>query len=634
MMPNGGDVCIYAGEPRGREQEAKVALTSKCEFAGCAFPVGELQRALGVSPGGNPGELRFGELLRIAREKPQSPTAPPLYGFDAEGISGTQPLIASLEAINYGIAEEVLLPSSERYPVLSKILEFLQANGCEFRSVEELAGQIAPALNVSGQWDDPIVRRSENTWKEAKIEGEQYLPALKSQQGTVLAVRDLDGFIRHLILKVVIDGKAVIVPLTFAQHPQYRQPMVCYFAFSPRWWLIGSEQLKMYPEAELWITNDIYCTDSVISADPKRIFLSYFFGKEMIPHLELVCLLGRNVTVMVELDPIPHETRRNVEEAILLMSRLKSMDIKVEFKVVDKSAPTYHGTAKYHGDLKLPDVISLYSPRDVTIEQVVMMAKAHRIEIPENLRPDRYGALDTNAEQPIVKGFINTGEVTGITIHTGVDITLVACSIVHGLRSGAIFSGKWSCCKNVHPVLFIMTNTAHRHNAIFAKFTNTKFPIYEIPCGNKEKIENNLYHIVKENGFNVFVFEARQIVSEYKKELQIACEWAQKHRIGVVVITSEEDLAAATFFSDISGRDIHFWWSEKIKHEYIVEDRPLLFGDASAFKIMLNRHGWSVQEHAEDELRTLKDRNVTILHQQSENENIKSTDPIMQYRRS
>ena len=629
-MPS-GDVCIYAGEPRWREKEAEVSLTSKCEFAGCAFPVGELQRALGVSPGGNPGVLQFGEHLRIARETPQAPTAPPLYGFDAEGISGTQPLIAGLEAIDYGIPEEVLLPSSERYPVLSKILEFLQANGCEFRSVEELAGQIAPALNVSGQWDDPIVRRNENTWKEAKIEGEQYLQALKSQQGAVWAVRDFDGFIRHLILKTVIDGKAVIVPLTFAQHPKYRQPMVCYFAFSPSWWLVGGELLKRYPEAEAWITNSIDCGNSF---DERRIFLSYFFGKEMIPHLELDCLRGRDIKSLIIKEPDGHETRRNVEEAILLMSRLKSMDIKAEFKIVDKSAPTYHGTAKYHGDLKLPDVISLYSPRDVTIEQVVMMAKAHRIEIPENLRPDRYGALDTNAEQPIVKGFINTGEVTGITIHTGVDITLVACSIVHGLRSGAIFSGKWSCCKNVHPVLFIMTNTAHRHNAIFAKFTNTKFPIYEIPCGAREKIEERLYNIVKENGFNVMIFESRQIVQEYRKELQIACEWAQKHRIGVAVIVSEEDRSAATFFSDISGRDIHFWWSEKIKHEYIVEDRPLLFGDASAFKIMLNRHGWSVQEHAEEELRTLKDRNVTILHQQSENENIKSTDPIMQYRRS
>lgn len=285
-------------------------------------------------------------------------------------------------------------------------------------------------------------------------------------------------------------------------------------------------------------------------------------------------------------------------------------------------------------DIKIPNVIFIYTPSDANIDDIVRTAMAQCIDIPDNLRLDRYGALYGSTGHPIVENLITAGEITVMTAHTGVDMPLVACSIVSGLRNGEIYPGKWPCCRKVPTALFIKGNTRPRHMTIFKELSADNPPSYEIPCGNKEKIENNLYHIVKENGFNVFVFEARQIVSEYKNALQIACEWAQKHRIGVVVITSEEDLAAATFFSDISGRDIHFWWSEKIKHEYIVEDRPLLFGDASAFKIMLNRHGWSVQEHAEDELRTLKDRNVTILHQQSENENIKSTDPIMQYRRS
>ena len=285
-------------------------------------------------------------------------------------------------------------------------------------------------------------------------------------------------------------------------------------------------------------------------------------------------------------------------------------------------------------DIKIPNVVSLYTPSDAGVDDIVRMAMAQGIDIPDNLRLDRYGALADNTRHPIVENLITAGEITVMTAHTGVDLTLVACSIVSGLRNGGIYPGKWPCCRKVNPALFIKSNTKPRHETIFKELSADNPPSYEIPCGNREKVENDLRHIVKENGFNVFVFEARQIVGEYKKELQTACEWAQKHRIGVVVIVSEEDRSAEAFFSDISSRDIHFWWPEKNRHEYIVEDRPLLFGDASAFKITLNRHEWSVQEHAEDELRTLKDRNVTILHQQSENENINSTDPVTRYRRS
>ena len=624
------DICIYASEPRWREKEEEISLESKGEFAVRAFPLGELQRALGVSLGGNPDELQFGEHLRIARDTPLSPVNPPLYGVTAAGISGTQPLIVGLEAINYGSSEEVLLPSFARYPVLSTILNFVQANGGEFCSTAELARQIIPALNVTAKWDDPIVRRDENTWKEAKIEGEQSLPALRrSQQGTVFAVCDQDGFIRNLILQTSIDGRSVVLPLTFAQHPRYRQPMVCYFAFSPKWWLMGSEQLKKYPKAEVWITNSFSCSKLF---DGRRIFLSYFFGKEMIRHLELDCLRGRDVKCLIIKETDIQETRRNVEEAIHLMSCLKSMDIKAEFKIVDKSTPTCRGEDRCIGDIIIPNVLFCYRPGDVSIDQIVRLGISYGIEIPENLRPDRYGVLDTTAALPIVQDFINTGEVTGITLHTGVDMTLVACSIVYGLSIGTIFSGKWSCYK-VHPVLFIKANTAPRHNAIFTKFTDTNFSIYEIPCGTREKIEALLCNIMKENVFNVMIFESRQIVQEYREELLIACEWAQKHRIGIAVIVSEEDRSAATFFSDISGRDIHLWWTEKIKNEYIVEDRPLLFGDASASKITLRGHQWSVQEHAEDELRALMDRNVKILHQQSKDNNaISTSDPATNYR--
>lgn len=625
-------VCMFNGRPRWREKEAVISLTSKLDFAGLAFPVEELQRAIHISPGRERGELQFGEFLRFARDTPLFPNEPTLYGIDAEGISGTQPLITGLEAINYGTAEEVLLPSRHRYPMMNTILNSLKAAGSELCSIEELAVQIAPALDLSDKWDDPIVRRDENTWKEAKIGYEQYLPALKSRQGTILAVRDVKGLIRHLILMTAIDGKRVIVPLTFAQHPKYRQPLVCYFAFSPRWWLMGSEQLKKHPDAEVWITNSIDCG---ISFDGQRVFLSYFFGKEMIPHLELDCLRGRrNVKCMIIQETDAKETRRNVEEAILLMSRLKSMEIKTEPKIVNRAEPVLCEEPRYAGDIEIPNVLSYYKPDNVSVDQIVNLAMSYDIEIPENLRLDRYGALICGKETNLVADFLDSGAVTAVTVHTGVDLNLVTCSIVSGLHNGEIFPGKWSCRQKVKPVLFVRNNTVARHKNIFRKLSPDNFFCYGIPCGSREEIEHRLYNIVKEFGFNVFVFESRQIIHEYRKEIQTACEWAQKHGIEIVIITTEEDRSAEAFFCDVCCKDIHFWQTEKIKKEYIVEDRPLLEGDAAAFKITFTGHSWNIQDHAEEELRSLADRNVKILHVRTEDEDLNtSSDPVINYRR-
>ena len=212
--------------------------------------------------------------------------------------------------------------------------------------------------------------------------------------------------------------------------------------------------------------------------------------------------------------------------------------------------------------------------------------------------------------------------------------SLVTCSIVAGLHNGEIFPGKWSCNRTIRPALFIKNNTRDRHNTIFKKLSPDNLSCYEIPGGSRENIERRLYNIVKENGFNVFIFESRQIVSEYHKELQIACEWAQKHDVEVVIITTQEDRSAEGVFCDICGKDIHYWWPSERKNEYIVEDRPLLVGDATAFKITFIGHSWTVQDHAEEELRSLADRNVKILHERTENEapNSKS-DPAINYRR-
>ena len=610
---------------------------SKVEFVLASLPIEELQKALHVALGSERNEIQLGEHLRISRDTAFAPNAPVLYDAHAAGYSGTQPVIAQIIGIDYDIPKEILIPMPTKYPILETILTYLKSAGCAIASVAELAKQIAPALGVSCKLDDPLVRSSENSWKEAKIEYEQYqyMFASESIRTSFWGVRDEDGLIRHLISVSHVDEKVAIVPLTFAQHPKFRQPLACNFIFSPEWWLMGCELLKLYPEAEVWITNTWGCFNTSFENPQQRIFLGYYFGAEMISHLKLDCLRGRDaikVLIVSETDVL--EMRRNVEEAILLMSRLKSMDIKAEVKIVDKSMPTYQGKALSFCNTVIPSMFSYYKPNSLSIDQVVRMAMSHGIDIPENLRPDRYGALLSGEEANLVTDFLNRGEVTTVTLHTGVDLTLVTCSIMVGLHNGGIFPGKWPCNRAIGSALFIKSNTIARHNAIFKKLSADKFSCYAIPCGNQDDIEARLYHIVKENGFNVFIFESRQIVQEYRKELQIACEWAQKHGVEIIIITTEEDRSAESFFCDIGGKDLHFWWTEKIKNEYIVEDRPLLNGEAMAFKITLNGHQWTVQDHAEEELRSLSGRDVKIAHERTENEILNSSsDSIISYRR-
>ena len=621
-------ICLLSGPPRDRENENAIMLASKSDFALTTLRLEEIQAAIHVSAGERWNELQLGEHLRISRETPFSPSSEVHYDI---GPSGTLPLITEMAGIDYGIMKERLVVIASKYPMLDIILRSLRSQGIGELSVYDLAQQIAPALGVSCKWDDPIVRRDENTWKEAKIEYEQYPLAKEFGSGNILCVRDQCGLIRHLIVDKILNGKKIIVPLTFAQHPKFRQPLVCHFAFSPTWWLMGSEQLEKYPEAEVWITNSIDCGNLF---DGQRVFLSYFFGKEMIPHLELDCLRGRDVKCMILQEPDGQETRRNVEEAILLMSSLKGMDIKTGFRVVNRAEPIRCGETRHVGDIEIPNVLSYYKPNDVSVDQIVNLAMSFNIEIPENLRPNRYGALLPGKEENLVTDFLDSGAVTAVTVHTGVDLTLVTCSIVAGLRNGTIFPGKWSCKKEIRPALFIKDNTLARHDTIFKKLSPDNLSCYEIPGGSSENIEHRLYHIVKEFGFNVFIFESRQIINEYRKEIQAACEWAQKHGVEIVIITTEEDRSAESFFCDICGKDIHLWQTQKIKKEYIVEDRPLLEGDAAAFKITFTGHSWDVQDHAEEELRSLADRNVKILHERTENEapNSKS-DPAINYRR-
>ena len=611
--------------PKDRDDEHNHCVKSKVEFALRSFPIEKLQAAIRIFEDEDK-KIQLCAWLSIARDRPLHPQAPACYSINGDKKRFyNQPLIAQSIGISYGMQQEIRMPIPGESPMLTTLFKYLQSNGCSLKDELELAEQLAPALGIYGGWIEPALVDSGNSWKEAKIEYEQYFTAKEMSDGNIYAIKDVDGYIRHLICENYADGKVCILPMTFAQHPNYRTPLVCHFIFSPEWWLMGSEQLKLYPEAEVLITNELHCQSGNPAAD--RIFLRYFFGKEMIPYLRLECLKSRNVKILFNMTSNKQELRINLEEVILLMSRLKELDIKAEIMQINDDEPLNQEIS----DPGLPNVVFHYKPEKVGIEKIVTLGISYGIKIPGNLRPDRYGVLLNQKRHTLIDGFLNAGELTAVTVHTGVDLTMLACSIVSGLQHGTIFSKKWTCKRKINPALFIKNNTVTRHNIIFEKLSADNCACYEIPTGTKDMIEDRLYHIVKENSFNVLIFENRAIVQEYTKELQIACCWGQKHGIDIVIITSQEDQAAEVFFSDICGKDIHIWWSEKEQYEYIVEDRPLLFGKVTAFKITFKQCKWDVQDNAENELYGIVERNVSILN--LKNKIDLTSDPVTQYRR-
>ena len=622
------NICRFR-TPRDRADEHKHCFENKDEFALRSLPIDKLRSAICIFEDEDK-HIQPCAWLRIARDRPLHPQAVACYSINDDKKRGyNQPLIAQSIGISYGMQQEIRMPIPGKYPMLTMLLKYLQSNGCNLKDELELAEQLAPALGIYGGWIEPALVDSGNSWKEAKIEYEQYFAAKEMSDGNIYAIKDVDGYIRHLICENYADGKVCILPMTFAQHPNYRTPLVCHFIFSPEWWLMGSEQLKLYPEAEVLITNELHCQNSNPAAD--RIFLRYFFGKEMIPYLRLECLKYRNVKILFNMTSNKQELRINLEEVILLMSRLKKLDIKAEIMQINDDEPLNQEIS----DSGLPNVVFHYKPEKVGIEKIVTLGISYGIKIPENLRPDRYGTLIARENKTLVNGFLNAGEITVVTIHTGVNLTLIACSIMTGLNGGSVFGGKWTCNQKMIPALFVKGITWGRYKNYLEQLSADNCICHELPSGNKDTIETTLYHIVKEKNCNILLFAGRQIVQESRKELEIISNWGRKNGVDIVFITSQEDRAADTFFSDICSRDIYFWWTEKNQHEYLVEDRPLLLGRATAFKIKLNSsHQWIiVEEHAEDELHDLMDRNVKILNTETIENNNPILDPITQYRR-
>ena len=598
---------------RDFEVERNIMYASKCELFLNNADIITLQKALPVVDGENNSMILNGK-IEIERDRPARPNLLPMYGF-VNQIQGSQPRIKYWIDTDYGCNTEELRPCPYKFPVLNVVAD--NTFGILPQTLH-FARQIGPALGISDQWDDRLMKNA-GAWQEAKIEYAQYKVAFMSKQGSVFSIMDNAGHIRNLVIKFYIAPyHYILLPLTFAQHPNFPQPMVCHHAFSPDWWLFNTIGLKYNPHAEVIICNcwEI-CEKS--SWNEKNVILGYFWGEGMIPHLHLECLVGRKVSLLLIESNNDKITRQNLLEALLLQSRLKSMDINADI-LLAKERIFYNETQEF-----------LQSTKSITKDALVNMAKSFGIEIPENLSPNRFGRLLQISSRTLIGDFAESGNLTAVTIHHGVNINLVTTAILYGiLQNENIFPDHWLCKYQIIPECFIISSTVNKHQRLLKQLTpESTFTFHGLDNLKKDGAVKCLNGICHENKSDIFIFSGREIIKEYQAELQQACDWAVKKEKAMVVVTSHDSSVSENFIADHAGRDIHVWSSGKNQSEYIIEDRPLLGGKPSFFKIEYKGNAWTTAAASDDEIRNIDGRNFSMKNT-SENSGEKA---INNYRR-
>ena len=170
----------------------------------------------------------------------------------------------------------------------------------------------------------------------------------------------------------------------------------------------------------------------------------------------------------------------------------------------------------------------------------------------------------------------------------------------------------------------------NKHQRLLKQLTpESTFTFHGLDNLKKDGAVKCLNGICHENKSDIFIFSGREIIKEYQAELQQACDWAVKKEKAMVVVTSHDSSVSENFIADHAGRDIHVWNSGKNQSEYIIEDRPLLGGKPSFFKIEYKGNAWTTAAASDDEIRNIDGRNFSMTNT-SENSGEKA---INNYRR-
>ena len=248
----------------------------------------------------------------------------PAAPWGANGINSTAPLIEAYQTTQFGRDATLITTTEQTYPCLEIVRTGCKdATGKEI-SFTQIAKQIAPVIGIEGKWDEPALRKDSLRWKNANIEY-KLLPMISNR--VLLPVKDYDGCIRNLL--EIRQDPDMVLPFSFAQNAKdYCVPKTCNFSFEASWYLLNSEYLKIYKNAQIIITNEL---GVVLDNKPNEhtVVVGYFWGYEMIKYLILDGLRYRSITILVMKVPERVQFHKNLQEAVALLARFNELDISV-----------------------------------------------------------------------------------------------------------------------------------------------------------------------------------------------------------------------------------------------------------------------------------------------------------------
>lgn len=118
----------------------------------------------------------------------------------------------------------------------------------------------------------------------------------------IIEVRDIDGNYKYSLQIFHLDeSKYYVLPVSYFKLQSIGTKQKLFIPPSQPYTLMNSDQLAEYPDAEVYLTDDVMLTKKNPPSQ-KRIFLCNPGRKAWIDKLDLKCLHNRDVTIVVKSD--------------------------------------------------------------------------------------------------------------------------------------------------------------------------------------------------------------------------------------------------------------------------------------------------------------------------------------------
>lgn len=419
------------------------------------------------------------------------------------------------------------------------------------------------------------------------------------------------------VLKVL--GETVFLHLRFAQARDSSNVMTLYRKPEKPLWFWTSHAQK----APIFMTDEL----GVILANPQIPFLGLFDDDDS-DTVECEFLRGFPL-YWVLLDVETTSRMRGYEKALRVLSRFEKLGMAVGVRVFREihwdSPICWLPTPE---NLKFIQYEEGTAAREEFFNKDVFIREASRYvtKIPENLKSDRYGAMDDSSLKmatkaaPLIDGLLDNGGfsvmVTGPGVPAFLFANLLECAL---LSRGALFGSCWKVRKSVSMMTVIPPDRKKRFAKAHAEVTPYMDFSFEYACLNDGKfLELNaeeglamFKNALREHPVRVVIFDLPGLFTG-KGQTRMAVfkevlKYCATQEIGVILFLSGEPQKTLETALD-PDRIVHIYTKKDSSSDYIVETTKIFGDSAPTFLLNLGPDKVQTSEATEEDLRLAVDR--------------------------